>query len=160
MFERALESDTKEISELHSIAIKQIFSASYPPEIIENWNVGRTLKGLKNIIIQENFFILRSNGSIEGFVHFNNDEIIGLFLRLDCIGKGLGRKLFEFAVSEINQRPVKLLASLNAVDFYRHMGCNSKGHTVVRRNERDIYFLKMEYMHNKRMQSDPAKLGR
>jgi GNAT superfamily N-acetyltransferase len=145
MFEKASLSYTKEISDLHSKAVEQIFSAAYPPEIIGNWNAGRTLEGLKKIIITEDFYVLRDNGNIEGFIHFSNDEIIGLFLRLDCIGKGLGRKLFEFAVSEIDQRPIKLLVSLNAVDFYKHMGCISKGHTTVRRNERDIYFLKMEY---------------
>lgn len=144
-FERASKADAEEISRLHSAAVEQIFSTAYPPEIVESWNAGRTPSGSIEIISSEEFYVLRNHESIEGFIHFHADEIIGLFLRIDCIGKGLGRELFEFALSKIDRRPVKLLASLNAVDFYKHMDCVSKGHTIVRRNERDIYFLEMQY---------------
>ena len=145
MLERAQIFDAEEISKLHSIAIENVCSSHYPPEIIEIWNKGRELSGLVSLISSDNFFVVRSNKVIEGFVHFRGNEIIGLFLRLDSIGKGLGRKLFEFAVSEIDQRPVKLLASLNAVEFYKHMGCQANGYIVERRNDRDIYFAEMTY---------------
>lgn len=145
MLERAQNSDAKEIKTLHSISIEEICSSHYPPEIIAIWNKGRKLEGLINLICSDNFFVERNNGVIDGFVHFNKDEIIGLFLRVECIGKGLGKKLFEFAVSEIDERPIKILASLNAVEFYSHMGCVEKGYIAERRNDRDIYFLEMAY---------------
>ena len=145
MLERALETDAEEISKLHSMAIENICSSHYPPEIIKIWNKGRELTGLKNLISSDDFWVIRNNCVIEGFVHFKDNEIIGLFLRLDFIGQGLGRKLFEFAASEIDQRPIKILASLNAVEFYKHMGCEAKGNIVERRNDRDIYFTEMAY---------------
>lgn len=145
MFERALVTDAEEVTALHSRAIGQVCSFSYPPEIIEIWNVGRTIDGLREIILIDEFYLERNDGLIDGFVHFNENEIVGLFLRLECIGKGLGRKLFEFAISKISCRPVKILASLNAVEFYKHMGCFEKGYKVERRNDRDIYFMEMQY---------------
>ena len=59
-------------------------------------------------------------------------------------GKGYGKGLLEFAISEVRERPLKVLATLNAVEFYAHFGFKKVQMRVIRRHERDIYVWEMQ----------------
>ncbi len=116
----------------------------YPEEIINDWHRGRTKRGMKGIIAGETFYVLSEDGEIKGFVHLNDREVIGLFVDPKEHGKSYGRALLLFALKEIKERPVKVFATLNAVEFYAKFGFEKVKLLVVRRNERDIYVWEMK----------------
>jgi len=146
MIERAKPGHAGEIFELHDKATRLICSSSYPPEIIKIWNEGRKAERLKTVIENEQVYIYIQDRIMKGYVHFNMNTIAGLYVNADTINKGIGRKLFEFAVKHIHDRPVKLQSTLNAIGFYKKMGCLPLGYSIIRRNDRDIYVLDMEYV--------------
>ena len=119
-------------------------SASYPPEIMEIWHKGRTPDGMRKIIITDEFYCLTDDRKPLGFVHFTDTEIVGLCIDPEYHGIGVGTRLFEFAASRIPARPLRVNSSLNAEGFYQKRGCVRVGMGTIRRNDHDIYVVKME----------------
>ena len=115
----------------------------YPADILEDWHRGRTVRGMSEVLFYENFYVLEDEAEVRGYVHLGEGKIIGLFVDPKDHGKGYGKALFEFARGEIRERPITILATLNAVDFYARFGFEKVGLQTVRRNERDIYVWEM-----------------
>jgi len=116
----------------------------YPEDIISDWHRGRTARGMTEVLLSEIIYVLQDEEEIRGYVHLKPGEIVGLFVDPGEHGKGYGKDLLKFALKEIQERPVKILATLNAVDFYTHFGLEKGQLAVVRRNERDIYVWEMQ----------------
>jgi hypothetical protein len=73
-------------------------------------------------IVNDNFYIYKDKNNIKGFIHFTEDEIVGLYVRYSDIRKGVGKLLFLFAVESITKRPIKIRSTINAVNFYEKNG--------------------------------------
>jgi len=146
MIEKALAGDVEDIFNLHADVVNRVCGAFYPAEIIAVWNHGRSAQDLLAFIENDGFFVIREAGRIIAFVHFTEIQLQGLFVAYGWHGKGLGKRLFEFAAKQMSGRPIQIKATLNAIEFYKRIGCIAKGYSAVRRNERDIYVLKMEYI--------------
>ncbi|MEX0330417.1 MAG: GNAT family N-acetyltransferase [Puniceicoccaceae bacterium] len=116
----------------------------YPEDILEDWHRGRTVRGMSEVLFYENFYVLEDESEPRGYVHLAEGKIVGLFVDPKDHRKGYGRALFEFARNEIKERPIKILATLNAVEFYARFGFEKIAMQTVRRNERDIYVWEME----------------
>lgn len=99
---------------------------------------------MSEVLFYENFYVLEDESEARGYVHLGEGKIIGLFVDPEHHGKGYGKALFDFARNEIRERPIKILATLNAVDFYAKFGFEKVAMQTVRRNERDIYVWEME----------------
>lgn len=70
---------------------------------------------------------------ILGFIGVLNHNIEMLFIDADIRGKGIGRKLLDFAVDNLNVKFVDVNAqNTQALDFYLHYGC-----TQIKRSELD-----------------------
>ena len=100
---------------------------------------------MAEVLFSEIFYVLTEDDEIKGYVHFTKAEILGLFVDPKEHGKGYGKALLQFALKEIQERPVKIYATLNAVEFYTHFGFKKVKLAVVRRHERDIYVWEMKY---------------
>ncbi|MFD2248175.1 GNAT family N-acetyltransferase [Pontibacter ruber] len=62
-------------------------------------------------------------GSIVGFLGVADGKIEMLFIHPDSRGKGIGKKLLQFAVDTLHATLVDVNEqNTQAVDFYRHMG--------------------------------------
>jgi GNAT superfamily N-acetyltransferase len=118
----------------------------YPSEIISIWHKGRSAEGMADFIGQTNIYCILSKNTIRGFVHFDDTEIIGLFIDPDYHRKGYGSELFHFSVDKIKNRPIIIKSTLNAVSFYLRMGCHCVSTELVRRHDRDIYVKNMEWV--------------
>ena len=74
--------------------------------------------------------IAEIEGRVVGYVDAIPGEIVRLFIRPECSGKGLGRQLMdiglEAAKSEGHEK-IKIEATLNAVSFYEHFGFSVVG---------------------------------
>ena len=115
----------------------------YPEEISDDWHRGRTARGMREVVAKETFYTLSEYDGVKGFLHLNDQEIVGLFVDPKEHGKRHGRALLLFALKEIKERPIKVYATLNAVGFYTKFGFEKVKLVVVRRNERDIYVWEM-----------------
>ena len=94
----------------------------YPEEIIDDWHRGRTMRGMREVISNETFYTLSEDEKIKGYLHLNDQEVVGLFVDPKEHGKKYGKALLLFALKEIKERPVKVYATLNAVGFYSKFG--------------------------------------
>lgn len=75
-------------------------------------------------------FVLEEDGTVVGFYSLvptpEHVELRQMFLDVDRIGKGLGRRLWEHALSEAARHGARLLirSDPEAVGFYRAMGAD------------------------------------
>lgn len=70
-----------------------------------------------------NIFCLEQNNTIHGFICVADSKIEMLFLAPDCIGKGYGKSLIDFAIRELNATSVDVNEqNRHAVQFYSALG--------------------------------------
>ncbi len=143
LISKASTKDAIRLFEILSAATTAGGIGYYPQDIINDWHAGRSAAGMREVLLSETFYNLLDEGEIKGYVHLGNAEIVGLFVDPKDHGRGYGRDLIHFAIKEIRDRPVKVLATLNAVDFYAKFGFEKVDMRVVRRHERDIYVWEM-----------------
>lgn len=68
-------------------------------------------------------YCLKQNEEIAGFIGLTEQKIEMLFFLPEYIGKGLGRKLTDFAFSELKADKVDVNEqNINAVKFYEKLG--------------------------------------
>jgi len=83
---------------------------------------------IKRLVYTFNFndfevYCLKQNEEVAGFIGLAERKIEMLFFSPEYIGKGLGRKLTDFAFSELNANKVDVNEqNTNAVKFYRKLG--------------------------------------
>ena len=84
---------------------------------------------LKNV----NLFCIRdTKKNIAAFIGLLNKKVEMLFVRPDMMGKGLGKKLLDFAISLHNASSVDVNEqNEQAVHFYRHYGFKLVGRDPV-----------------------------
>jgi putative acetyltransferase len=118
------------------------------PEIVQVWeaSVRHTHHFLSEADIQffkplilnefldavELFAIKNAEGAIAGFMGVAENKIEMLFVLPNESGKGIGRKLVAFAISELNAQKVDVNEqNEQAVGFYLHMGFKIMDRTDV-----------------------------
>ncbi len=77
--------------------------------------------------------IAEQAGRVVGYVDAVPGEIIRLFIRPECSGKGLGQQLMEFGLASATAEghdKIKIEATLNAVPFYERFGFRVVGQSV------------------------------
>ena len=61
--------------------------------------------------------------TIQGFIGTAQDKIEMLFLRPECIGRGLGKRLIEYAINNLEVCKVDVNEqNTDATEFYKHLG--------------------------------------
>lgn len=95
---------------------------------------------------------VNEQGAIQGFVGVADNRIEMLFLAPQARGRGLGRKLLEFAVTRLSASLVDVNEqNPQAVAFYEHMGF-----AVYRRSPLDGQGNPYPILHMRRTDSDDA----
>lgn len=109
------------------------------PEITEVWEASvrathhflteENIQYFKPLILREYLYHVRlyctrdEEQRITGFLGLSDDKVEMLFLHPDVRGKGLGKKLVNFAIHEHNIHKVDVNEhNEEAVKFYQHMG--------------------------------------
>jgi putative acetyltransferase len=85
----------------------------------------QSIKELVNTIHFNEFevYCLINNENVIGFIGVATQKVEMLFLSPDYFGKGLGKKLLDFAVSKLNANKVDVNEqNLKAVKFYQKFG--------------------------------------
>ncbi len=108
------------------------------PEIVEVWEASvrathdflseADIQGLKPLILNEylqavELFCVRENGNVLGFLGLSPEMIEMLFIHPAARGKGIGKRLVQFAIQEKAIRKVDVNEqNPQAVGFYEHLG--------------------------------------
>jgi putative acetyltransferase len=72
------------------------------------------------------------DGQVVGFIGVEGDEVGALFIHPDWRGKGIGRRLFTYAVERLGAIRVEVNEQNDqAVGFYRRMGFEIVGRSAV-----------------------------
>ena len=118
------------------------------PEIIEVWEA--SVRATHHFLSEEDILFLRplileqylaavdlyclkdEPGAIHGFLGVSEGNIEMLFLAPGSRGKGLGKRLVRFALSELGARKVDVNEqNPSAVGFYQHMGFTVAGRSPL-----------------------------
>ena len=90
-------------------------------------------------------YLIRDDHKIVGFLGTGGEEVQMLFLHPDARGKGLGRVLMEFAITEQKARKVEVNEqNHHALGFYKHMGFKIVSRSNTDGNGRPYPVLSME----------------
>ncbi len=78
------------------------------------------------------FTLKDAQGVVLGFIGVDEDKVEMLFIHPAAIGKGYGKKLLEFAITELKINKVDVNEqNIAAISFYEHMGFKSIGRSPV-----------------------------
>jgi len=120
----AVQKDAREISSL--VASLSDFYLKSPDHELPDW-FSRTLtenEFLRRIVGSEySNFVYEIDGEIIGYIAMKGDNhLFHLFVSAAHQGKGLSRKLWEFAINECVSAVYTLRSSLYAVPIYKKFG--------------------------------------
>jgi putative acetyltransferase len=107
-------------------------------------------KEIKTLVGTINFndfevYCLKQNGELAGFIGVAERKIEMLFFSPEYIGKGLGRKLTDFAFSELKADKVDVNEqNTNAVKFYEKLGFKTYERTDKDDQGKDYPLLRMK----------------
>jgi len=122
----AKDKDCAEIARLHRATIRHINSKDYPKKIIEAWSGRTNAKRFRDSLSKCKRWVAVENGKIAGFVdHGRSDELWGLYVHRDYIGKGLGSKLLKIAEDSLKKqgaKTIKIESTITARPFYEKHG--------------------------------------
>lgn len=144
--ERATPDQAERLFDIQVRATEVGCAPFYPAEVMAVWHKGRSAEGMAGFIPDAQVHALVDEGVVRGFVHFEEAEVVGLFIDPNDQRKGYGTELFHFAVDKIAARPILIRATLNAVPFYARLGCRKVAIESVRRHDHDIYVQRMEFV--------------
>ena len=99
-----------------SVAQTHTFLTNKDIDEIENY-VPQALKEVEHLVVAQN------NGDYLGFMGIEKHRLEMLFLALQYIGKGVGRKLIEYGIEQYQINEVTVNEqNPNAIGFYEHLG--------------------------------------
>ncbi len=90
-------------------------------------------------------FCTRDQNEITGFLGLDDDKVEMLFIRPDYRGKGVGKALLDFAITEKKARKVDVNEqNKQAVGFYEHLGFKTVKREPLDSNGKPFPILSME----------------
>ncbi len=152
--EIAKAEDAEEIVRIHYASVHEICARDYKPNHLNAWssepNEKRFAFQRERLTNGERtYWVARVNGEAVGFssADFREEKIGTLYLRPDWIGRGVGELLLakaEEALRKHGLKRIKLIATLNAENFYKRHGYNTRGYIDVPFNGEVIPSVEME----------------
>lgn len=89
-----------------------------------------------------------TNNNLSGFIGILQDKIEMLFLRPECRGQGLGRRLLEYALNELKTYKIDVNEeNPEALGFYKHLGCQIISRDKFDGNGKPHPILHLEFPH-------------
>ena len=118
-------SEVEEISRLVVSSIRAGLSAFSPAEVIGALVEGNSPEAIRRHAPKQTDYVMHSDDRFLGMIGLKRNEIGHLFVTPAESGKGLGRRLVNFAhktFRDAGQTEMVVLASLNAIGFYGRCG--------------------------------------
>ena len=143
---KATPKDAKEISQLIRSTIEKVNIKDYTKRqvtaLVKKNNVEHVLKKIK----EREIFCLTDKGKILGSISLAENKIGGLFVRYDCLRKGIGEKLLNFIENYAKHKRIKelkLFSTKTAYKFYLGHGYKFKKRCFMLIGGQKLYALEM-----------------
>ena len=117
--------DAVSLARLHRRTIRSINKKDYSPEEIAVWSGRTSAKRFRNLTKLNRRYVAWENKRIVGFGDYRNNEVMGLYIHRNCIGKGIGTQLLtkiERMVYVNGGRTLKCISTVTARHFYEKNG--------------------------------------
>ena len=125
LIRQATVDDLHELFRVHEASVHGLCGVAYSAQHIELWFEDRTPEIYRPLLTHGQILVAELEGRIVGFVGAEPGEVVSLFVIPELVGQGLGRALFELGLSFARDSfdgPITVLATKNAVAFYRRFG--------------------------------------
>ena len=131
---KASPADADEICKLHRESIRRLCATAYPAEKIAAWAESLTPERYLPAMHALEFFVAEDRW-IGGFVILDpgGAELNALYLHPRAVGRGVGRRLLEYAEDVARNNAVtklQLRSTLNAAGFYEACGFSRLHETI------------------------------
>ena len=118
--------DGAAVFEITKRSVEGLARGSYPDDVIDDWMGARSPEFYEKLITRSRMFVAeRSDGTVVALVDTVPGEVTRLFILPEAAGKGLGKRLLALGIEKASENfdgPVRVEATLNAVDFYKKHG--------------------------------------
>jgi putative acetyltransferase len=122
----AQDKDCAEMARLHRATIRHINSQNYPEDIIEIWSGRTNAKRFRDNARKCKRWVAVEKNKIIGFVdHGDDDELWGLYIHKNYVGKGVGSRLLKTAEDSLKKQGVEIIkikSTITAKKFYEKHG--------------------------------------
>lgn len=162
----ACAKDAKDILDINILSWKTTYKDIFPSEFLNNLckreeDYKKSLEIITNDILTNNSYIVAiHDNKVVGFANFgkskkenykNFGEIYALYLESSYVYKGIGTKLFRYAVNELHKKYRQVIVSCikenSANDFYLKVGCSKIDETDFILNDKT--YIENLYEYNK-----------
>ncbi len=140
----ALPGDAPSVHAVHTRAVRTLCASAYEAPVIEGWLRGRAAERYLPAIEAGRMWVAERDGAVVGFCEVAPAEIAALFVDPSAAGTGIGRALLAHATAAMQEAPIRLEATLNAVGFYERHGFVPLGSGTIRRNDVDVPIVFMK----------------
>ena len=146
MLRKIFDKDLPACSKLICQVIQEIEAKYYSPEIITGWQEYNSLSNLTEEAKYTDFIMYEKGGSILGIGAIEQDHIKKVYVSPAHQKKGIGRSLvdcLEQIAKEKGFRECELNSTINALDFYKHLGYKEQGPITIEKNGISVTFTRM-----------------
>lgn len=129
--------DVEEICATQMAAIEDLRGKDYSDQEIHAWAATAGLQNAINSLKDPDKYIYVArdkNGMVVGFCGLRDNQITDVYVDPDVAGNGIGSTLLRYAEWQIRKngkRNIRLISSLNSVDFYKEKGYNPLSTTAL-----------------------------
>jgi putative acetyltransferase len=124
------EDEAEQASSVIRAAIRAHFPAVYSADVVEAVATVNSAAFLLGLAPRQTNYVLLDGGAVVAMMGLKKNEIGHLFVHPDHAGRGLGRRLVEFAAAAIRSAgfaDMFVHAGRNAVGFYQRCGFTREG---------------------------------
>jgi len=128
--------DAIELARLHRSTIRNVNRQDYPKKQIDVWAGKTSAERFRRLAKENTRFVAVEKGKLIGFADYKNDELMGLYIHKDHIGKGVGKKLLQILEADAYKngiRTMKCTSTITAHKFYE-----KNGYKTIRKTKHQI----------------------
>ena len=140
------DSDSKELAILHRATIRNVNSQNYSKKQIDLWSGMVSAERFRKSGEKNIRFIAINNGKIIGFADYRKEDLQGLYIHKDYIGKGVGTKLLKRLEKDAYKNGVRTMyciSTITAQNFYEKNGYETLKKTRYRIKKQRLIVYKM-----------------
>jgi len=118
-------SDAVSLARLHRGTIRSINKKDYSQKEIAAWSGRTSAKRFRNLAKLNVRYVAVENNKIVGFGDYKNNELMGLYIHKNVIGKGIGTQLLKKIEREVydnGKRALTCISTITARSFYEKNG--------------------------------------
>lgn len=131
---RSVEKDAEAVVELLRTSVLHLAPGTYSQAVIDTWMVGVSVDDFQSECSNAQLWIAERETTPVGFSQAIPGEIVRLFVDSSCVGQGIGSALMNHALKDavpFGAGTAKIVALLNAVDFYKKWGFRELERSVL-----------------------------